>query len=187
MVEKNKDHSEYERDLVDFQKKPLVPKKNEFNIFPPEKDVKKSEDQEASVLPTAPKLSMRKEANTTPDDVKQLKQYIKKTYNLEVSDDVAEAITKELISLPPISVGEAQKLVGDRLREFGYDAKPYSEKGASTKLSVNSEIITSTNKKAKVVKVSGDLVYWVSDDKKDFGSDFIKDIKIAERKKTARS
>jgi hypothetical protein len=55
----------------------------------------------------------------------------------------------------------------------------------SSKLSVNSKIITSTNKEASVVKVSGDLVYWVSG-KDDFGSDFVKDVKIAEKKKTAQ-
>lgn len=59
MAEKN--YTEYERDLRDFEKKPLA-KDRETLIFPPESDIKGSDDHDPSVLPVAPKLSMRKEA-----------------------------------------------------------------------------------------------------------------------------
>lgn len=55
-----KDYTEYERTLKDFTKKPLS-KDFQKLIFPPESDVKKSEDHDPSVLPTS-KLSMRKRA-----------------------------------------------------------------------------------------------------------------------------
>jgi len=55
-----KDFTEYERDTRDFTKKPLS-KDFQKLIFPPESDVKKSEDHDPSVLPTS-KLSMRKRA-----------------------------------------------------------------------------------------------------------------------------
>lgn len=60
-----KDFTEYERDTKDFTKKPLS-KDFQKLIFPPESDVKKSEDHDPSVLPTS-KLSMRKKAITEYD------------------------------------------------------------------------------------------------------------------------
>lgn len=198
MVEK-KEYTEYERDLKDVVKKPLVPKKNDFNIFPPESDIKKSEDQEASVLPAAPKLSMRKKAQFTdfedaPEGVERIRpgtpewenivQYFVKEYGDEydgVSEEIIMISVSEYETEKSVNFGDDISLMVDDIIERleGKGIKIYS-----SKLSVNSKIITSTNKKAEVVKVSGDLVYWVSG-KDDFGSDFIKDVKIAERKKTA--
>ena len=199
MVEK-KDFTEYERSLKDFIKKPLVPKKDEFNVFPPEKDIKKSEDQEASSLPVAPKLSMRKKTQfvdfeEAPEGVERIKpgserwenivQYFVQEYGDEydgVSEETIMISVSEYETDEVVNFGEDISLMVDDIIERleGKGIRIYSSK----KIVVGSKILTSTNKKAEVVKVSGDLVYWVSG-KDDFGSDFIKDVKLAERKKTA--
>ena len=197
MVEKN--YNEYEKNLKNFIKKPLVPKKNDFNIFPPEKDVKKSEDQEASVLPTAPKLSMRKKTQfvdfeEAPEGVERIRPGTERWKNIVNTfvkgfsgegDVYKEAIMEDVANYEvdeSVNFGDDISFMVDdvikRLENRGI--KVYSSK----KIVVGSKIITSTNKKAEVIKVSGDLVYWVSG-KDDFGSDFIKDVKIAERKKKA--
>ena len=84
-----KDFTEYDRNQKDFAKKPLS-KDFQKLIFPPESDVKKSEDHDPSVLPTS-KLSMRKEVMSRYQVGDEVVYIDGKTYE-EVTGKVVEVI-----------------------------------------------------------------------------------------------
>lgn len=213
MAEKN--YTEYEREQRDFEKKPLA-KDRETLIFPPQSDIKKSEDQEASVLPAAPKLSMRKKAGTwdlpfTVGKAQRLQEIVSEYEEEEEID--TEALQNELTNIfgddelfDDLSDARDGKHAAELIKaRLGYFLSDYEEDpenfrdkleapakeilvGIVTasikspkKIAVNDKILTSSKKKAKVVKVSDDLIFWVSiDGEKDFGSDFVDEVELFE-------
>jgi len=180
-----KDFTEYERALKDFQKKPLVPKNKEFNIFPPKSDIKKSEDQESSVLPAALKLSMRKKALNI-GEVYSYEDLSDEGYDFIEEEKVGGEVTlMHITGDSPDYIARCIKILipGEDARfKILKEIKP--EKESSTKntkkFAINDKIITLTNIPAKIVKVSGNLVFWVSEDRKDFGSDFVESVRLKE-------
>jgi hypothetical protein len=245
-----KDYTEYERNLKDLSKKPLS-KDFQKLIFPPESDVKKSEDHDPSVLPTS-KLSMRKKSVEVHID--RLKEELLQTVDREggvdafisaYGDPLLEGIDNwanyrgyeleynELSVLENFLLEKGRTETGSKkgmTKTSAWENLPrgWTEKSLKSfwnslggkgehkvtkciekmedkvdnpgafcaslerriessnlegkKLAVGDKILTSTKKKAKVVKVGTELAFWMSDEggEKDFGSDFVEDIELVE-------
>jgi len=265
-----KDYTEYNRDQKNFEKKPLS-KDFKKLIFPPESDVKKSEDHDPSVLPTS-KLSMRKTAQKTNIlDLLPLYDFTPKGYQLyekaaeedwfededyqnpnlvkgkwtlfmEVLANIVESEGAESVKYPTSDLenaihnllsggyikGEKESSIklNPKTSAWGNLPRGWTEKSLRSfwnslggkgehkvtkciekmedkvdnpgafcaslerriessnlegkKLAVGDKILTSTKKKAKVVKVGTELAFWMSDEggEKDFGSDFVEDIEL---------
>lgn len=193
-----KDYTKYEGEMRDFEKKPLA-KDRETLIFPPESDIKESDKQNASVLPAAPKLSMRKEASRWT----RLSQTDEQEESISVVEKAVKIAEHSIVGGTTIGK-EPQTVILDlthqggeiyiysegEINVFGEDMTAYDEesiaevirsemegKTASKKFAVGDKILTSSKKKVKVVHLSADLVFWVSiDGEKDFGSDFVGDV-----------
>lgn len=176
MAEKN--YTEYERDFRDFEKKPLA-KDRETLIFPPESDIKGSDKQDASVLPVAPKLSMRKEAQSIKEDP----DYTPGCPACEEALDMGATYEEAHFSDVPyywdlIDTAEERALLEQCIEKYKREKlNKESSTESLKKIAINDKILTSTKKTARIVAISDDIVFWVSiDGEKDFGSDFVEDI-----------
>lgn len=158
MVEK--DFTEYERDLRDFEKKPLA-KDRETLIFPPESNIKGSDKQDASVLPAVPKLSMRKEALLFPEE-KKLIDDIASSLGQEaaqqaedfyggIRDKVNKDILKFLRRFLSDRTDEPSKFLKERIEEYLIASASNLK---SKKLAVGDKILTSTKKKLSMRETS---------------------------------
>lgn len=194
-----KNFTEYERDLKDLSKKPLA-KDRETLIFPPESDIKESDKQNASVLPAAPKLSMRKEA---PYKFRKGDHVEVTEGNFEGCAGIVEGIDEfaywKVIFDDPVDLVELdlygeykdspEKLIDDLYLQWeGFDSsilkkipnitRASKKKEVVIKIAVDDKILTSSKKKAKVVSISADLVFWVGIEEADFGSDFAEEVEL---------
>jgi hypothetical protein len=241
-----KDFTEYDRDQKDFEKKPLSTDMGKL-LFPPKSDIKKSEDQEASVLPATPKLSMRKETEKRKFSIKinpktgawenlpkgWTEESAKKFWG-SLTGEAEHKVTKCIkrmegkVDDPGAFCASLKRSVADSYKNFKKQSVKKSgakERGfweitfttepndidlehiadlirqgftsgeivggdeeenfdeASTmerKIKVGDRILTSSKKKAKVIKVGAELAFWMSLDGTDIGSEFIEDIELAE-------
>lgn len=167
-----KDFTEYERDTKDLQKNPLKPKGKDFNIFPPEINIKESDDQDPSVLPATPKLSMRKKAKGKELALQILN--IPRGYALSDKDDVEEQLRElgfdsDADSVASMSNEEYLEFYDVHLKRFG------KKKTSPKKLAVGDEFVTPNGTPAKVVDTTPDLVIWVAVDGNDFGSELVEE------------